>query len=67
MEDGEHVEAASHGGAMNGGIGCSLLRRPSARNSDWEAQEASGAHRDAYGGERSVRGVSEEVGHRRRW
>ena len=48
-------------------VGNSLLRRPSAWNSDWEAQEASGAHRDAYGGERSVREGLEGAVRRRRW
>jgi len=29
--DRDHVGATIRGGAMNGGVGCSLLRRPSAQ------------------------------------
>ena len=62
----ERVEVPSPRRRHGRRVGNSLLRRPSAWNSDWEAQEALGAHRDAYGGERSVREGLEGVV-RRRW
>ena len=48
-------------------IRSSLLRRSRAPIDELGAWEDGGAHHNAYGGERSVRGVSEEAGHRRRW